>query len=138
MGFFVPTQFPNDPDPRLRTLYSHWGEIGIRTLVSQFYDKIAISKIKEMFPKDLTLAKEKQADFMIQVLGGPAFYVQKNGPPRMRQRHFAFQISEDSRRIWLQCYRESLEESEFPEDEKQVFLDFLDSFSQWMVNFKED
>jgi hemoglobin len=135
-SIYTPPNGPPPPSETIRTLYSKWGETKIRELVSVFYDLIASSEIKWMFPEELTLAKEKQGDFIIQVLGGPSLYVQKWGPARMRQRHFAFPISEKERLVWFDCYDKALEQFPFDHEDKIDFLYFLDGFSQWMVNRK--
>lgn len=133
-SIYTPPEGPPPPSENIRTLYKKWGETAIRELVSQFYDLIAQSSIQTMFPRDLTEAKEKQADFMIQALGGPSYYLEKRGPARMRHRHFAFPISEKERVVWFDCYDKALENFSFDHDDKIDFLYFLDGFSKWMVN----
>jgi hemoglobin len=124
--------------PGLNTLYSKWGESKIRELATKFYEKISNSEIKGMFPNDLTHPIEKQADFLIQVVGGPSLYNQKHGHPKMRMRHFAFPIDIHARNIWLRCYEDALQEMDFLPEDKEIFYQFLDSFSLWMVNLVEE
>jgi len=131
---YTPPMNPPGVIPGLGELCNEWGEEGIRDLVSRFYDRIPDSGIRNMFPKNLDLAKQKQADFIIQVTGGKPFYSQNYGPPRMRMRHFPFVIDEDARQEWIRCYTEALAESGFSENSKQIFQTFLESFSRWMVN----
>jgi len=131
---FTPEGGPPQAVPGLQEIYSEWGEEGIRNLVSSFYDRIPLSKIAHMFPEDLSLAKQKQGDFLIQVTGGPPNYSQKWGPPKMRMRHFPFEINNESREEWLRCYLLSLNEFEFSSDSKKIFYLFLEQFSLWMVN----
>ena len=87
-----------------------------------------------MFPESLEESISKSTDFMIQVMGGPAYYSRKYGPPRMRARHLPFEIDEKARRVWLGCYRKALDRSEIPEKEKNSIWEFLTEFSAWMVN----
>ncbi|BDA79592.1 bacitracin resistance protein BacA [Leptospira kobayashii] len=131
---YTPPMNPPGPIPGLGELCREWGEEGIRDLVSRFYDRIPDSKIGKMFPENLDLAKQKQADFIIQVTGGKPHYSQNYGPPRMRMRHFPFVIDEEARLEWIRCYMEALDESVFSEDSKRIFSSFLESFSKWMVN----
>ncbi|MDF3820653.1 bacitracin resistance protein BacA [Leptospira sp. 96542] len=131
---YTPDLPPQEVNPNLRLLFQKWGEDNIRKLVQNFYGKISESEIKSMFPKDLTFAIEKQADFLIQILGGPSYYLQKWGQARMRMRHFAFPISEKERLVWLNCYDVAIQEFPFAHEDKIDFLYFLDQFSQWMVN----
>jgi len=120
--------------PELRTLYAKLGEDLIRSLVDQFYDLIPHSSIANMFPADLSNAKKDQADFLIQVLGGPSYYSERRGHPRMRMRHFPFVITEESRQVWYKCYEQAINTKSIPEPEKGILLSYLESFSKWMVN----
>ncbi len=131
---YTPEMGPPGPLPGLDTIFNQWGEIAIRDLVSRFYDRIPHSEIRSMFPDDLGIAKQKQADFIIQVTGGPSYYLNNWGPARMRMRHFPFLIDEKARLEWLRCYKESLDESNFSTSSKEIFFKFLDGFSKWMVN----
>ncbi|MGJ4745378.1 bacitracin resistance protein BacA [Leptospira sp. SA-E8] len=132
--FYTPPGGPPPPSPRLRELFAKIGEDPIRELVSVFYDQIAISEIRWMFPEDLEESKVKSADFMVQVLGGPPYYVQKYGPPKMRARHLPFPIDEKARRVWLSCYRKAIKDWEADEESKEILWQFLQDFSSWMVN----
>jgi hemoglobin len=131
---YTPELGPPGLQPGLDQIFQEWGEEALRDLVSRFYDRIPHSQIAAMFPDDLQLAKQKQADFLIQVTGGPSYYLNNWGPARMRMRHFPFEINESARLEWLRCYMESLEESNFTPKSKEIFALFLDQFSKWMVN----
>jgi hemoglobin len=122
------------PTPELRTLYLRLGEDKIRKLVDTFYNLIQISSISEMFTQNPEDAKLNQADFLIQVLGGPSYYSDRKGHPRMRMRHFAFEIKEESRLVWFNCYKEAIGKVGIPEKEKEILESYLDTFSKWMVN----
>ena len=56
----------------------------------------------------------------------------------MRKRHMPFEISDRERCVWLNCFKKVLVEAEskykFPIEFKDEFIDFLESFSSWMVN----
>lgn len=134
---YTPPGGPPPPSPNVKFLFEKWGETNIRKLVSDFYDLVATSEIQWMFQSDWDLAKEKQADFLIQVLGGPSYYIEKWGPARMRMRHFVFPISEKERAVWFHCYDEALKNFDFEHEDKVDFLYFLDGFSGWMVNRKD-
>ncbi|TGK01362.1 bacitracin resistance protein BacA [Leptospira langatensis] len=133
-NFYVPPVGPPASNPKLHTLFAILGEAKIRELVSLFYAKIPSSDIAFMFPQDLEESIVKSADFLIQVLGGPSYYVQKYGPPRMRARHLPFPIDEKARRTWLSCYRKAIKEWDAGEEEKEILWKFLEDFSAWMVN----
>ncbi len=113
------------------------GEEGMRELISQHYDLLRVSKIKDLFPKSekaFEKAKEHSADFFIQICGGPAYFNQKRGRPMMAARHTPFKITQEARKIWLESYAVVLEKSSLPEDLKKSFWNYLDIFSIWMMN----
>ncbi len=134
---YVPQGGPPQGPPPSKEIFIKLGENKIRELVKLFYDEIETSSIRSMFPESLEESIPKSADFMVQILGGPPYYVQKYGPPRMRMRHIPFIIDEKARRAWLGCYKKALEKSNIPEPENKMIWDFLVDFSSWMVNTKE-
>ncbi|MDD4970518.1 MAG: globin [Paludibacter sp.] len=122
------------PDP---DFYNQLGEDGIRKLVSKHYDLLRESPIKKLFPADndeLEKAKQNSADFMIQISGGPDYFNQHRGKPRMADRHAAFTITPEGRIIWLNCYKQALKELTIPENLILSFWNYINVFSNWMVN----
>lgn len=111
-------------------------ETEVRNLVEIFYNNILQSEIRTMFPETIEESIEKSADFMVQVMGGRPYYSEKYGHPRMRARHFPFEIDEKARRIWLGCYKKALESSNIGKEEREIIWEFLTNFSAWMVNKK--
>lgn len=122
------------PSTQLLTLL---GEQGIRDLVSEHYDLLIQSEIKDLFPKNpvaLEKAKEHSADFFIQICGGPMYFNKNRGKPMLNRRHLPFKITSGARIVWLSCYRDLLSTSELPADVLLSFWNYLDVFSKWMVN----
>ncbi|HYX08397.1 MAG TPA: globin [Bacteroidales bacterium] len=129
---------PRMPDIRI---FEYLKEEGVRKLVSDHYDLLVQSKIKHLFPTDndeLERAKMNSADFFIQRLGGPDYFNQRRGKPMLAGRHARFQISPESRIVWLECYREVLHKLHIPEHLIQSYWDWLHDFSNWMVNTPAD
>jgi len=120
--------------PLNRELFGILGEEKIREMLRIHYSHLEESSVRDLFPQDMEEASQKAADFFIQVMGGPPYYAQKYGPPRMRARHMPFPISPEARNIWLACFRKALDELPFPEENRAEFDEFLDSFSNWMIN----
>lgn len=133
---YTPPQGPPREIPGLSTLFLEVGEASFRALAENFYKEIAKSSIRDLFPEDFTKPAEHQADFLIQVTGGPAYYAEKRGPARMRARHFQWEITEEARQVWLGCYSIALEKSLLNETQKKILWQFLEQFSLWMVNQK--
>ena len=133
---FVPPGGPPQT-PLNRELYTILGEEQIRRLLSLHYQNLADSSIADLFPTeaaDLEAAAQRSADFFIQIMGGPPYYSEKHGPPRMRMRHLPFEISMAARDLWLECFRDALDELPFPSEHRASFEKFLEGFSGWMVN----
>lgn len=131
---FVPPGGPPQGPPPPREILTAIGEDGIRQLLIAHYQNLGASEIQNLFPKDLERAALKSADFFIQLLGGPPYYSQKYGPPRMRARHLPFPITPEAQETWLRCFRQALDDNGFPGEYREDFEAFLISFSSWMVN----
>lgn len=128
----------NRPNPQILEVLK---EEGIRKLISKHYDLLRVSPIKELFPEDdeeFLEAKKNSADFFIQILGGPDYFNQNRGHPMMVRRHQAFKITPYARKVWLECYIEVLKDLELADELKQSYWDYIDIFSIWMINSRED
>jgi hemoglobin len=122
------------PDPRFFELLK---EEGMRNLVSDHYDLLVKSKIKDLFPKNpeaLELAKQHSADFLIQICGGPRYYNENRGKPMLVSRHAPFSITLSARLVWLECYSTVLSGLDLPEDIIMSYWNYINVFSSWMVN----
>jgi hemoglobin len=117
------------------------GEERFRKLVDDHYEMIRTSDIAFLFPvndeEDFSAAKKHAADFLIQISGGPAYFAQSRGEPRMVGRHAPFRIDAAARRRWLEFYAvllPALEAEGINPEYIQSFWDYLDVFSIWMIN----
>lgn len=112
-------------------------EEGIRKMISDHYDLLIESSIKELFPKNpiaLEKAKEHSADFFIQICGGPDYFNKNRGKPQLKRRHLPFKITAKAREEWLNCYKTVLNKLDLPDNVLLSFWNYLDVFSKWMVN----
>ena len=121
--------------------YHQVGEARFRKLVDDHYELIRDSDIAFLFPvnddEDFEAAKKHAADFFIQICGGPAYFNQSRGEPRMVGRHAPFRIDEPARRRWLEFYQRllpQLVEEGIDEAYVQSFWDYINVFSTWMIN----
>lgn len=122
------------PNPQI---LQHLGEEGMRKLVSDHYDLLRQSNIKGLFPpsdEGFEMAKKHSADFFIQICGGPRYFDQSRGAPRMVARHSPFKINQEARRIWLESYIMVLSQLDMSDELKQSFWNYIDIFSIWMLN----
>jgi len=119
-------------------------EQGMRDLLDRFYMGLYESPIKDIFPKDKEVMKQAgqfSADFFIQICGGPQYFIQSRGAPQMRKRHAPFRITPNARLHWLVTFEEALQpiinEKLSSEENIQSFWNYLNVFSQWMINSKD-
>ena len=119
------------------------GEDGLRKAVDEHYELIRNSEIRQLFPMDedeFEDAKKHAADFFIQILGGQPHFSENRGAPRMVGRHAPFRITPSARRVWLELYIPILEKlsDKVPTPLIEIFWNYLNIFSIWMINTKED
>ena len=118
-------------------IYRILGDEGIRKLVKDHYDLLAQSEIMELFPKDaagLDRAVKNSSDFFIQICGGPMYFNKNRGRPMMFKRHLPHKITPEARKVWLDCYRQAIQQQNISDEVALSFWNYLDVFSKWMVN----
>jgi len=116
-------------------------EEGIRKMVSDHYDLLRQSEVKHLFPRideALDKAKQRSSDFFIQICGGHPYYNENRGKPLLAKRHSPFVITPKDRLVWLKCYVQVLSKLDLPEELIQSFWNYLNVFSFWMVNTREE
>lgn len=135
---YTPQGGPPQVDRPNQAILEILGQEGIFRILSNTYKRIGSSPIRPMFAEDLEVASRRSAAFFVQVMGGEPLYTENYGPPRMRQRHFPFEIDAAAREEWLKCFKGSLQEDVeqhgFPAEHLASFETFLNEFSKWMVN----
>ena len=88
------------------------GDAAVRRLADLFYDRIDASAptLRAMLPRNDTTSRQKLYEFMSGWMGGPNLYMEKRGHPRLRMRHFPFEIGRAEVEEWLRCMGEALDE----------------------------
>jgi hemoglobin len=120
------------------------GEQGMRELFARFYAGLFKSPIKDIFPlneEEMQVAAQHSADFFIQICGGTPYFNQNRGAPQMRKRHNPFRITAHARLHWLVTFEEALqpviEQKLSSEENIQSLWNYINVFSQWMINSKD-
>ncbi|MGE4574795.1 MULTISPECIES: globin domain-containing protein [Parachlamydia] len=139
---YIPPEGPPQ-DIRLNPeIYTKMGQECIFKMLEDFYAELEKSSIRPLFPENMQEASKKSAAFFVFLLGGPPLYQQMYGAPMMRKRHLPFAIDEQARQVWLNCFKKILINAEdkyhFPPEHLFSFVHFLEKFSGWMVNKKEN
>ena len=90
------------------------GEATVRALVERFYDLMelepAYAELRATHGSDLASARDKLFWFLCGWLGGPAYYIEKFGHPRLKMRHMPFSIGIVERDQWLACMSRAMED----------------------------
>lgn len=128
----------NDANEPELSLYERLGgEDGVRALVREFYrwmDTLAETRGIRAMHHDLAQSEEKLFAFLSGWTGGPQLYIEKYGHPRLRMRHFPFQIGESERDQWMLCMDRALATSALQEPYRSLMSRALYRLADHMRN----
>ncbi len=118
------------------TFYELIGEEALAELVKHFYELVySDERINHLFQNDIEEVKDKQFRFLCQFLGGPSYYSEKYGHPRMRMRHMPHKISTDSRDAWLENMQFAIQKTtSIPDELKTPLYNCFPKLANHMVN----
>ena len=95
-----------------KTPYQILGEDGIAQLANTFYDIMdtlpEAAGLRAMHAKDLSVMKEKLAQYLTGWMGGPPLYADKYGTVCMTTPHEPYHIGPEERDQWLLCMDKAL------------------------------
>ncbi len=117
-------------------IFSAIGVAGFERLVAAFYRQVPPDDILgPMYAgRDLAGAEKRMREFLIFRFGGPAWYIENRGHPRLRMRHFPFAIDARARDRWVQLMERALLEAEFPPDAEAALRSFFHSTATFLIN----
>ena len=117
------------------SIYDAIGEDGFRRLVAAFYRQVPHDDILgPMYPpEDMVGAEERLRDFLVGRFGGPPRYMLQRGHPRLRQRHFRFEIDARGAQRWLELMDRALAEAELGQEAEAVLRPFFEQVAVMMV-----
>lgn len=117
------------------------GEQGIQSLVDRFYffmDTLPEARgIRAIHQKNLNGARDKLFKFLSGWLGGPDLFVEQYGHPRLRMRHFSFEIGSSERDQWMFCMNKALNELPLDPEFRQNLSQALQELATHMINKDE-
>ncbi|MFT4190578.1 MAG: group II truncated hemoglobin [Comamonas sp.] len=91
------------------------GEARVQALVERFYDLMelepAYAALRASHGPSLDNARQRLFWFLCGWLGGPDYYVERFGHPRLRMRHLPFAIGIQERDQWVACMDQAMGET---------------------------
>lgn len=114
------------------------GEVTFRKLVDRFYAGVAGDPLlRPLYPEDPTMfaaAAEHLRLFLIQYWGGPGWYGERRGHPRLRMRHLPFSIGRRERDAWMGHMRAAIASVELEPAVRDAFVEYFEMASTAMMN----
>ena len=114
------------------------GETRVRDLTERFYDlmdlELAYQALRATHGPDLTQAREKLFMFLCGWLGGPSYYTDQFGHPRLRMRHMPFAIGIKERDQWVACMDQAMTELDVPLALRTRLKNSFFQTADWMRN----
>jgi hemoglobin len=124
---------------RTLTMYeAAGGEETFTRLIDRFYAGVAADPVlRPLYPEDdeeLARAAQHLRLFLIQYWGGPAWYNERRGHPRLRLRHAPFPIGPAEREAWMRHMLDAIDSLELPRPVRAAFVDYFERAATAMMN----
>ncbi len=114
------------------------GQPTFTRLVERFYASVAADPVlRPLYPAEpqmFAAAAEHLRLFLIQYWGGPGWYSEQRGHPRLRMRHAPFSIGRQERDAWMGHMRAAVDSLELPAPVREAFLEYFENAATAMMN----
>lgn len=114
------------------------GETVIQAMVERFYDLMDLepdfAALRAAHGDTLEQARQKTFWFLCGWMGGPSYYEDRFGHPRLRMRHMPFKIGILERDQWLTCMEQAMRDVGVKEVLRQQLADSFFRTADWMRN----
>jgi hemoglobin len=114
------------------------GEEKLRALVDRFYDLMELEAefagIRAMHPESTDGSRDKLFWFLCGWMGGPDYFVERFGHPRLRARHLPYAIASNERDQWLRCMAWAMQDVGVSEELQQRLMQSFYQTADWMRN----
>ncbi len=118
------------------TAFERWGgKAFFDELVERFYaGVVADPLLRPLYPEDLTESKAHLALFLMQYWGGPRWYSEQRGHPRLRMRHTPFAIGTAQADAWLRHMTSAVRQAGMDPADEAELLDYLAMAARSLIN----
>lgn len=114
------------------------GEPAVRAMVDAFYDRMdhdpAYAGIRALHPADLSGSRDKLHWFLCGWTGGPNYFIERFGHPRLRARHLPFSIGISERDQWMACMQQAMLDCGLPQPLREHLAGAFQGTADWMRN----
>ena len=114
------------------------GEPTFTRLIERFYASVAADPVlRPLYPEDpqmFAAAAEHLRLFLIQYWGGPGWYSEQRGHPRLRMRHAPFSIGRQERDAWMGHMQSAIDSLDLPAPVREAFLEYFENAATAMMN----
>ena len=129
---------PIDPASAATPYAAIGGEDRVHALVERFYDLMdlepAYAELRAVHGNTLADARQKLHWFLCGWLGGPDYYQERFGHPRLRMRHMPFAIGIKERDQWVACMDQAMGETGVPAELRARLAESFMKTADWMRN----
>ncbi len=107
-------------------------------LVEAFYARVeADPPLRALYPENLTAGKRRLAWFLIQRFGGPEYFNERRGAPRLRMRHFEFSITPAMRNAWVANMLAAIDAVPAFAPYKETLQPYFEDAATFLINREE-
>jgi hemoglobin len=114
------------------------GEPRVKALVERFYDLMDLepgyAQLRASHGTELERARQNLFWYLCGWLGGPQYYTDRFGHPRLRMRHLPFRIGTVERDQWLACMDQAMGETGVDEALRARLNEAFFQTADWMRN----
>lgn len=114
------------------------GEETFTRLIERFYAGVDRDPVlRPLYPEDeeLYLASQEHLRlFLIQYWGGPTWYGERRGHPRLRMRHMPFTIGRRERDAWMGHMAEAIDSLDLDPAVRDALVDYFERAATAMMN----
>jgi hemoglobin len=128
-----------DVELSVATPFKRIGGAGaVHRLVETFYTRMDLlpqaRPLRDLHARDLSTTKDILKRYLGEWMGGPPRYSELRGHPRLRMRHFGFNIGETDRDMWLMCMRGALDQVVVDHALREELYHAFFKLADWMRN----